>query len=130
MNLYRWLPTCLLLLLLLCAPLFGQSSTPSIQNPTLGVHPTSSAQQDPQFDPRRNDQPRLDETTEKQMARERQRERWRDIKKRSEKLLEVATELKQYVDKSGENVLSVEVLKKAEEMEKLSRDLQKRMKGD
>jgi hypothetical protein len=67
---------------------------------------------------------------EQQLEKERQKQRWQDIKRRSEQLLEVATELKQYVDKSGENVMSLEVIKKAEQMEKLSKDLQKKMKGD
>ena len=67
---------------------------------------------------------------ERQLEKERQKQRWQDIKKRSEQLLEIATELKQYVDKSGENVMSIEVIRKAEQMEKLSKDLQRKMKGD
>ena len=67
---------------------------------------------------------------QRQLEKERQKQRWQDIKRRSEQLLELATELKQYVDKTGENVLSVEVIKKAEQMEKLSKDLQKKMTGE
>jgi hypothetical protein len=48
----------------------------------------------------------------------------------SQKLLELATELKRYVDKSGENILSVEVLRKAEEMEKLARRVKENMRGE
>jgi hypothetical protein len=70
------------------------------------------------------------ERAERQLEKERQKQRWQDIRKRSEQLLEIATELKQYVDKSGENVMSIEVIKKAEQMEKLSKDLQRKMKGD
>ena len=70
------------------------------------------------------------ERVERQLEKERQKQRWREIKRRSEQLLETATELKQYVDKSGESVLSVEVIRKAQQMEKLSKDLQRMMKGD
>jgi len=37
--------------------------------------------------------------------------------------------LKQYVDKSNENVLSLDVLKKAEAIEKLARSVKEKMKG-
>ncbi len=39
-----------------------------------------------------------------------QKKRFEDMKRDSQKLLELATELKQYVDKSGENILSLEVV--------------------
>jgi hypothetical protein len=44
-------------------------------------------------------------------------------------LLQLSTELKQYVDKTNENVLSFEVIKKAEEIEKLARSVKDKMKG-
>jgi hypothetical protein len=62
--------------------------------------------------------------------RARMQERSQQLKKDSAKLLEVATELKQYVDRTDENVLSLEVIRKAEQMEKLARDLKNRMKGE
>jgi hypothetical protein len=37
--------------------------------------------------------------------------------------------LKQSVDKSDENVLSLDVIKKAEEIEKLARSVKEKMKG-
>ena len=46
------------------------------------------------------------------------------------KLLQVATELKQYVDKTGKDVLSLEVMRKAEEMEKLARQITNNMRGE
>ncbi len=55
--------------------------------------------------------------------------RQQDIKKDTDKLLELATELKQYVDKSNENTLSVDVVKKAEEIEKLAHTIRDKMKG-
>ena len=51
------------------------------------------------------------------------------LKTDTDKLLKLAVELKDYVDKSNENVLSVEVLKKAEEIEKLAHSVKDKMKG-
>ena len=50
------------------------------------------------------------------------------IKKDTDKLLQLATELKQSVDKSSENTLSLDVVKKAEEIEKLARTVKDKMK--
>ncbi len=46
------------------------------------------------------------------------------------KLLQLATELKEEVDKSTKNEMSVTAIKKAAEIEKLARDVKDRMKGD
>jgi hypothetical protein len=52
-----------------------------------------------------------------------------NLKKDTEKLLELATELKQYVDKTNENTLSMDVIKKAEQIEKLAKSVKEKMKG-
>ena len=41
-----------------------------------------------------------------------------------------ATELKEYVDKTNENVLSFDVMKKAEEIEKLAHSVRGKMKAN
>ena len=51
------------------------------------------------------------------------------LKSDTDKLLKLAVDLKNYVDKSNENVLSLEVLKKAEEIEKLAHSVKDKMKG-
>lgn len=51
------------------------------------------------------------------------------LKNDADKLLKLTTELKAYVDKSDENVLSVNVIKKAEEIEKLAKSVKDKMKG-
>jgi hypothetical protein len=51
------------------------------------------------------------------------------LKADTDKLLKLAVELKNFVDKSNENVLSLEVLKKAEEIEKLAHSVKDKMKG-
>jgi hypothetical protein len=45
------------------------------------------------------------------------------------KLLSLATDLKQQLDKTNTDVLSVDVVKKAEEIEKLAKSVKDRMKG-
>lgn len=47
----------------------------------------------------------------------------------TDKLLALATELKANVDKSDKNTMSVDVIRKAEEIEKLARSVKEKMKG-
>jgi len=63
------------------------------------------------------------------MAKKANLERQAQLKTDTEKLLKLSQELKDYVDKSNENMLSVSVLKKAEEIEKLARSVKDKMKG-
>jgi hypothetical protein len=73
-----------------------------------------------------------DEAREKiarDMAKKANQERQALLKADTDKLVKLAGELKEYVDKSNENVLSLEVLKKAEEIEKLARSVKDKMKG-
>ena len=51
------------------------------------------------------------------------------LKNDTDKLLKLSIELKDYVDKSDENVLSLNVIKKAEEIEKLAKSVRDKMKG-
>ena len=54
----------------------------------------------------------------------------KDIKKKVEKLFQLASELKDEVDKTDSaKVLSMAMLKKAEEIEKLAKDIKSRAKG-
>jgi len=74
----------------------------------------------------------VDETQERlarDAAKKANQERQALIKNDTDKLLKLAVELKGYVDKSNENVLSVEVLRKAEEIEKLAHSVKDKMKG-
>ena len=70
-----------------------------------------------------------EEQQRKQMEKKANLQRQQDIRKDTEKLLELATELKQNVDKSNENTLSLEVIKKAEQIEKLAKTIREKMKG-
>jgi membrane protein involved in colicin uptake len=66
---------------------------------------------------------------EREMAKKANQERQANLKRDTEKLLKLSTELKEYVDKTNENMLSVEVVKKAEEIEKLAHSVKDKMKG-
>jgi hypothetical protein len=63
------------------------------------------------------------------MAKKAKQERAAALKIDTDKLLKLAVELKTYVDKSNENVLSLDVVKKAEEIEKLAHSVKDKMKG-
>ena len=56
-------------------------------------------------------------------------QRQQEIKKDTDQLLDLATELKQYVDKTNENIISLDVIKKAEQIEKLAKSVKDKMKG-
>lgn len=54
----------------------------------------------------------------------------KDMKKKVERLYELASELKEQVDRTDSSkVLSLNLMKKAEEIEKLARDIKNRSKG-
>lgn len=66
---------------------------------------------------------------QKEMAKKANAARQADLKRDTEKLLKLSTQLKEYVDKTNEDMLSVEVVKKAEEIEKLAHSVKDKMKG-
>jgi hypothetical protein len=63
------------------------------------------------------------------MAKKAAKDRVAALKHDTDRLLKLSVELKQSVDKSDENVLSLDVIKKAEEIEKLARSVKEKMKG-
>ncbi len=105
----------------------------------LGIAPNASAQRQSTLPPPpvRGDinQPPLtnaDDAQERlatEMAKKAAKERAAALKSDTDKLLKLSVELKQSVDKSDENVLSLDVIKKAEEIEKLARSVREKMKG-
>jgi len=66
---------------------------------------------------------------EQEAAKKANQQRQADLKRDTDKLFQLATELKEYVDKTNEGVLSLEVLKKSEEIEKLAHSVKEKMKG-
>jgi hypothetical protein len=63
------------------------------------------------------------------MAKKANLERQAAIKSDAERLLKLAVELKASVDKSNENLLSMDVVKKADEIERLAHSVKDKMKG-
>jgi hypothetical protein len=80
----------------------------------------------PQFEPRGRSQ--AEQEMLDRQAKEANKKRQQDIKDETERLFQLATELKAAVDKSNENMLSLEVVRKAEEVEKLAKHVKEKMK--
>lgn len=66
---------------------------------------------------------------ERKNAEARNKARYQSLKADTDRLLQLATELKQSVDKANENTLSLDVIKKAEQVEKLAKQVKEKMKG-
>lgn len=71
-----------------------------------------------------------DSDVRKRAARERSKERYAQLKRDTDQLLTLATELKKSVDASHEQTLSLEVIHKAEQIEKLAKSVRQKMAGD
>ena len=69
------------------------------------------------------------ERMHKEQEKRQNKARQQALKKDTDDLLKMATELKQYVDKTNENVLSLDVLRKAEAIEKLAKSVKDKMKA-
>lgn len=63
------------------------------------------------------------------MEKARNTDRQQQLERDTEKLLSLAKELKEDVNKSNKNTLSVDVVKKAAEIEKLAKSVKERMRG-
>jgi hypothetical protein len=96
-------------------PSMSQATSPYPQNPPLPQNPS------------REDESRV--RMQKEMAKRANQARHADLKRDTEKLLKLATELQESVDKSNENTLSVDVVRKAEEIEKLAHSVKDKMRG-
>ena len=115
-----------LFLLLMTTALVAQSSIQSpmqtpIQTPRLGSIPPLNP------DDRDNEQRAK---LERDIAKKANRDRQAQLQRDTDNLLKLANELKQYVEKSNENTLSLDVVKKAEEIEKLAHSVKEKMKAN
>src|SRR5436190_9696431 len=91
--------------------------------------PPASAQ-DPQFGHDRERKDPEQEKRERDQEKARNKERQHSLQKDTSQLLQLATELKEYVDKTNENTLSLDVIKKAEEIEKLAHKVKEKMRSN
>jgi hypothetical protein len=65
---------------------------------------------------------------QERIGREANKKRQQDLREETDKLFRLATELKAAVDKTNENLLSLDVVRKAEEVEKLAKKVKEKMK--
>ncbi len=113
-----------ILLLIACGSGISQNREP-VPRPVGG---DNSGSTDPQFRQRRNEADPAEKQMEREHKKQLNKERQAAIKRDTDKLLALATELKDSVDKSNEHVLSLDVVRKAEEIEKLARHVKEKMK--
>ena len=108
--------------------------TPAFSLPSLGENSAQSPSQLPRLGPNTADpddhQDEQHAKIEKDMAKKANQQRQAQLQHDTDNLVKLANELKQYVDKSNENTLSVDVIKKAEEIEKLAHSVKEKMKAN
>ncbi|HEX3438144.1 MAG TPA: hypothetical protein VHT24_15350 [Pseudacidobacterium sp.] len=98
-----------------------QTPPPSRPLPTSpGQAPTASDE---------NDNDPLAHRSMVEQAKRRNNQRQQDLVNDTNKLLQLAQQLKTEVDKSNKDELSLNVVKKAEEIEKLAKSVKEKMKG-
>jgi hypothetical protein len=78
------------------------------------------------------ERPQTQSQQEKEMMdrqlHEANKKRQQDLRNDTEKLFQLASELKAAVDKSNENLLSLDVVRKADEVEKLAKRVKEKMR--
>lgn len=113
-------------LLLLSTLLFSPPRGFSAQQQQAPFPPPFSRPQSPD----QEHEPTVPPQVQKDMEKKANEQRQADLKRDTEKLLKLSTELKEYVDKTNENVLSMDVIKKADEIEKLAHSVKTKMRGN
>ena len=115
-------------LLLVCCATFGLMLLPVIraqnsQNQPGAVHGQLPGEQRP--DQQDEDVQRL----ERERQKKADAQRYDNLKRDTDRLLQLATDLKQAVDKSNQHTMSLDVIKKAGEIEKLAKSVKEKMKA-
>ena len=108
-----------LALVLSLAGVCSNAQPPVPQAPASQAHPGKPPEPTPE-------EVRRDQKMKEELAKQRYQQMRRD----TEQLVLLSNQLKRYVDTAGEHTLSVEVIKKAEEIEKLAHSIRTKMKGD
>ncbi len=120
----KWSCCVAAMFLLLIAPLCAQgprpagppSSPPISMTPGIDFPQTGATRPPTQF--------------ERQAMVQIEHDRQIALKRDTDKLLEMATDLKQSVDRTNANILSMDVIKRAQEIEKLAKSVREKMKGN
>ncbi len=66
---------------------------------------------------------------QRQNQKAQNKKRFDDIKADTDRLVQLANELKESVDKANEHTLSIDVIRKADKVEKLAHEVKEKMKG-
>jgi TolA-binding protein len=120
----RWTLSCLMAGALIILALHGRGAMAQVVDPSQTPDASVSGNQ-------RQREPDNPWTLQqkREIVKKQNEQRQQDIKKDTDQLLELATQLKQYVDKTNENIISLDVIKKAEQIEKLAKNVKEKMKG-
>jgi hypothetical protein len=97
--------------------------------PSFAQNPTPPPSQRPEINAPLGGEDEARTRLANELAKKAAKERVAALKHDTDKLLRLSVELKESVDKSDENVLSLDVIKKAEEIEKLAKSVKEKMKG-
>jgi hypothetical protein len=65
---------------------------------------------------------------QRDMQKKANKQRQQELRRDADRLMKLSTELKEYVEKSNENVLSIDVIRKAEEIERLAHSVKTKMR--
>ncbi len=106
--------------------LFTWHAVPAQQQPPLPeIAPPAGMQgrQSPETEPG------IPTDMQKRMEKQANQQRQTELKRDAAKLLKLSTELNDYVGKTNENILSLDVIKKADEIEKLAHSVKTKMRG-
>jgi hypothetical protein len=117
-NIIHWITIVVLILFL----------APSLSARNVLVSPAIGQPARAQLGRRQPQMSSQEQQLERDRARAMNKERQEKLKEDTDKLLQLATELKQYVDKTNENILSIDVVKKTDEIEKLAKSIRDKMK--
>lgn len=69
-----------------------------------------------------------DDQLQRRLAVTANQERQIEIRRDTEKMAELTEQLKAYLDKAGQGIVSLDALKKAEQIEKLAKSVRSKMK--
>jgi hypothetical protein len=105
----------------------GAHSVAAVQSQS-SVPPNQVQQPTPPGEPNDPRDPMQRQRLEK-MEKARQTDRQKQLVRDTDKLLDLAKQLKEQVDKSDKDTLSIDVVKKAAEIEKLAKSVKDRMRG-
>jgi len=122
------LSSVIALLLLASLAAFTQSP-PAPPRPSATPLPQPAEAGGPQFGTQRNQTDPNEERMERERQKHMNKDRFQSLRRDTARLLQLSSELKQYVDKASENTLSLDVIRKAEEVEKLAKRVKEKMRA-